>query len=217
LQQALGAVASGTASEERGKGGAQSELYSWDLESDRYETWQNQERKRYQLWRWLNFGEGRKWSEKIGIVLGENTPPTVFRNVKGEVTAEVHSVRTTQRRTQRGSVVSDLVVEIVQRRRGYLDEGVQAKKDAMDPMKFAKNDDGDFKYRAGCTLVINAATLNIRRIIRTPGTIVDDRQLKRQRDFMTGGRLQEGANAFVSPRELLNNREPFAMLHAEGE
>jgi hypothetical protein len=34
---------------------------------------------------------------------------------------------------------------------------------------------------------------------------------------MTGGRLQEGANAFDSPGELLNNREPFAMLHAEEE
>ena len=217
LQRALGAASLDVANGKTGNRGSQSELYSWDLESDRYQTWQNQERKRYQLWRWLNFGEGRKWSERIGIVLGDKAPPTVFRNAKGQVTAEVHSVRTTQRRTQRGSIVSDLVVEIVQRRRGYLDEAVQTQKDRMDPMKFAKDDDGDFKYRAGCTLIINAATLTIRRIIKTPGTIVDDRQLARQRAFMTGGRLQEGANAFDSPKELLNNREPFAMLHAEGE
>ena len=217
LQRALGAASLDVANGKTGNRGSQSELYSWDLESDRYQTWQNQERKRYQLWHWLNFGEGRKWSERIGIVLGDKAPPTVFRNAKGQVTAEVHSVRTTQRRTQRGSIVSDLVVEIVQRRRGYLDEAVQTQKDRMDPMKFAKDDDGDFKYRAGCTLIINAATLTIRRIIKTPGTIVDDRQLARQRAFMTGGRLQEGANAFDSPKELLNNREPFAMLHAEGE
>jgi hypothetical protein len=60
-------------------------------------------------------------------------------------------------------------------------------------------------------------TMEIRRVIKTEGDIADDQALARQRAFLTGGGLQESANAFAGPTELLKAHEPFAMLHAQEE
>ena len=99
-------------------------LRPWDLESDRYKTWEGVDANAAVLWSWLMKGKGRKLAPAIGIVLDEdNPPPTVFRSRTGEhrVAVEVHSVRTALRRSPRGATVTDLVVEITQRRRGYFD------------------------------------------------------------------------------------------------
>ena len=79
--------------------------------------------------------------------------------------------------------------------------------------KFSESDKGDFRYRAGCTLLLNPVTMEVRRVIRTPGTIADDAQLARVRRFLTG-ELQPG-NAFDAARAALQAREPFALLHQD--
>lgn len=203
-------------------------LKTWNLESDRYKTWEGVESNSKVVWSWLMKGDGRPLLPAFGLEVDPGSPPTVFRPRRGSSwnpgdgservpAVEVHSVRTALRRGPRGGTVSDLVVEITQRRRGYFDPEVQKRKDAGEPI--ASDDKGDFRYRAGCTLLINSITMEVRRIIRTPGTIDDDAQLERIRRFMVDGGL-EPTNAFERARETSRaeaEREPFALLHRRAE
>ena len=81
---------------------------------------------------------------------------TIYRNDWGDPSVEVHSVRTALRRDRAARSSTDLVIEVTQRRRGYFDPDEQESADrgpAFDPEQ-----DGDFKYRAGCTILIDPTT-----------------------------------------------------------
>jgi hypothetical protein len=190
-------------------------LKPWDLQGDRHQTWRDAEANAAVLWGWLMKEPDR--ARAFGIVLDEdNPPPTVFRSRRsGNVAVEVHSVRRAVRRGPRGETVSDLVVEITQRRRGYFEPEVQVAKDKLKASEFDDEDRGDFKYRAGCTLLIDAKTMEVRRVIKTHGRVDDKEQLERVRLFLTEG--SEPANAFARTRDSLRAREPFALLHRDGE
>jgi hypothetical protein len=78
---------------------------------------------------------------------------------------------------------------------------------------------GDFVYRAGCTALLDLRSGEVRYVIRTHGTIANDDELARVRNYLTG---QSGAigNAFDSSLPVsLRHRggkgrdEPFALLH----
>jgi hypothetical protein len=184
-------------------------LRGWDLDTDRFQTWLGMDQNSFVLWSWLVRGKGRDLAPAFGLVLDEaGAPRTVFRTRQG-VAVEVHSVRTAVRRTPRGSPATDLVVELTQRRRGYFEPGKQKRMDALPPGREPEKE--DFVYRAGCTLLINRNTMEVRRVIRTPGTIADNRELARMRQFLSGG--MEPANAFAPARLALGAREPFALLH----
>jgi hypothetical protein len=190
---------------------------SWDLESDRYKTWKAIDSQAAVLWNWL-MKEGNTLAPAIGLVLDEESaPPTVFRSqsTKDRVAVEVHSVRSAVRRSPRGTSVTDFVVEITQRRRGYFDPEVQKKMDKPDTI-LSPDEKGDFCYRAGCTLLLNPVTMEVRRVIRTPGNIADNAQLERVRRFKTEG-LQGTENAFDTLTKSHDCREPFALLHREYE
>jgi hypothetical protein len=188
-------------------------LRPWNLESDRYETWEGVDDNSAVLWAWL-MSRGRTLIPALGLVVDEPAPPTVYRSRSTTQPAvEVHSVRTALRRSARGATVTDLVVEITQRRRGYFDAGKQKREDAngVDPVT-----GGDFLYRAGCTLLIDPVTMGVRRVIRTAGTVNDDAQLGRVRRFLTEGGLQPD-NAFWLARDAIHALEPFALLHQYSE
>jgi hypothetical protein len=191
-------------------------LEPWNLESDRYRTWKGADHNAVALWRWLMNGKGRKLAPAIGLVLDEHAPPpTVFRSRRsGKVAVEVHSVRTALRRSPRGAPVTDLVVEITQRRRGYFNADTQLEKDRAAHHELS--DDGDFRYRAGCTLLMNPVTMEVRRVIRTPGTVADNKELERVRHFIVDGGLASG-NAFDAGPRAFHASEPFALLHRHGE
>jgi hypothetical protein len=190
-------------------------LRPWDLQGDRYQIWKDADANAAVLWGWLMKHPDR--ARVYGIVLDEDGPPaTVYRSRRSNrVAVEVHSVRRAMRRGPRGETVSDLVVEITQRRRGYFDPDEQKAKDKAAPDSFAADEKVDFKYRAGCTLLIDARTMQVRRVIRTRGTISDDDELARVRRFLTEG--SEPVNAFARARDSLRAREPFALLHRHGE
>jgi hypothetical protein len=81
----------------------------------------------------------------------------------------------------------------------------------------------DFKYRAGCTLRIDPEKTQIRRVIRTPGTVADDGELERMRRYLLDGfappnafmgvaeRFKESAERFLPPR---SSRRPMAQWSA---
>lgn len=190
-------------------------LQPWNLEGDRRRTWEGIGTNAVVLWRWLVHGRGREFAPAFGIELEpERVPATVFRSRSGGVAIEVHSVRTALRRTLRGSTLPTLVVEITQRRRGYFDPALQRCKDAEKDL--SRSEQGDFRYRSGCTLLIDPVTMQVRRVIRTPATIADDAALDRQRRFLTEGGL-EPPNAFAIARARSRTREPFALLHRDSE
>lgn len=126
-------------------------------------------------------------------------------------------MRTALRRGPRGGApVTDLVVEITQRRRGYFDRKVQEDRDRVGAVRLGDDDVFDFTYRAGCTLLIDPVTMEVRRVIRTRGTIGDNKELERMRKFLVEGGL-EPANAFAPALSAIAAREPFAMLHRESD
>ncbi|HKE84267.1 MAG TPA: hypothetical protein VKB50_10945 [Vicinamibacterales bacterium] len=195
-----------------------SNLQTWTLESDRYKTWLGVEADAAALWSWLMRGKGRKLTRVFGLVVDEdNPPPTVFRSSSSDnmISVEVHSVRRALRRSPRGETVADLVVEITQRRRGYFDPRTQEEMDAPG-RQFVPDDKGDFRYRAGCTLLMDPTTMEVRRVIRTAGTIADNAQLERVRRYITEG-VPGPSNAFSPARNAMHEREPFALLHRDQE
>lgn len=191
-------------------------LKPWDLDTDRYKTWQGIEDNAQVLWGWLVKGKGRKFAKAAGLILDEDPlRQTIYRSstqsssVVG-LAVEVHSVRMALRRTGRGAITNVLVVEITQRRRGYFDAAKQQAVDIGPPL--GEKERGDFRYRAGCTLMIDPVSMTVRRVIRTSGTIAGDAELERQRRFLVEGGL-EPSNAYESASSALKLREPFALLH----
>jgi hypothetical protein len=203
----------------------------WSLESDRYEVWKIQDQLGRKLWNWLieeGDSYGSYYSKIFGLIIEDrDAPRTVYRNGrgdhKGHPTVEVHSVRPAQRKTINGEIRTDLVVEITQRRRGYYDPAQQAKmddKEGGNREQMAGNEHGDFIFRAGATILIDLATQEIRRVIRTPGTIASDEELDRVRRFRLG-EPEPADNAFDAgiPDSfgITGGVEPFALLHQQQE
>src|SRR5262249_22911069 len=119
----------------------------WDLESDRFQTWKNVQINAVVLWKWLVNGQGKALADRGGTVIdelheGKPAPRTITRSpsLPGTLSVEVHSVRTALRRSARGAIVPDIIVEIMQRRRGYFDADKQKAMDAGPTIDDAKPD-----------------------------------------------------------------------------
>lgn len=187
------------------------------LTDDRLKIWQSSEEQKKLFWHWLMAEDLARLAPALGIVTASaGAPQTIFRSPGHPdlLAVEIHSVRTALRRDRRGRQSPDVVIEITQRRRGYFDQNQQAAKDNGAPL--SEDEKGDFLYRAGCTLLMDPIRMEIRRVIRTPGAIDSETELERLREHLLGGGL-EPTNAFAGPMAVLNAREPFALLHSEGE
>jgi hypothetical protein len=150
-----------------------------ESESNRYEVWKELDRLRESVWKWLTQGDsyGEDYAKIIGLIVNDHEAPRTVYRKGAETTLEIHSARPTLRRTVDGSVRTDLVIEATQRRRGYFDKAKQAEMDARQPHEAV--DEPDFKFRAGCTILIDPKTAEVRRIIRTPGNIASNEELER--------------------------------------
>lgn len=193
----------------------------WNLETDRFEVWKLLDPMRKQLWKWLLEGDslGRDYARLLGLEIDDAAaPPTVARGHEGPA-VEIHAVRPTLRRAASGQLTRDLVIEITQRRDGYFDRDEQLRMDTRGAGGKAPRGKPDFRYRAGATILIDPATSEIRRIIRTPGTIGDDDELDRVRRFLNGeqggsGNSFDGGQAMsLRERDSGGRDEPFALLH----
>ena len=128
----------------------------------------------------------------------------------------MHAVRPAIRRTTYGGPSTHLVVEITQRRRGYFDP---EKQEELDGGPREIDEEPDFRYRAGCTILIDPSTQKVRRVMKTAGDIADNEQLDRVRRFLLGETGKSG-NAFDAGVALslklsgpVSRDEPFALLH----
>lgn len=148
----------------------------------------------------------------IGITQDPKAQPTIHRSkLNGLPSVHVQSVRMAVRRGKRGQEEREYVVEIVQRRRGYLDDAEQAKHDASKK-ELPRRMKRDFDFRRGCTLLIDARRFEIRRVICTPGTVADDDALDSVRDFLNA-RARRSENAFDGGGEPDLVSPSFAHLH----
>jgi hypothetical protein len=191
----------------------------WNLESDRFAVWKDLERLRASLHDWLLKGDalGQDYARIFGLEIHPTKAPSTISRIQNRPAFEVHAVRPAIRRTARGMSKTDLVIEITQRRDGYFDKDEQKRMDDLPANARGERTPPDFNYRAGATILVDPATSEVRRVIRTPGTIADTNELDRVRGFL----LSEGGlpNAFDGLAPSLRRRdygareEPFALLH----
>ena len=142
------------------------------------------------------------WSDALGVYF---LPPgrlgTINRD-DGRPRVEIHSVRTTRRAGPDGQDVRQLVVEITQRRRAFLDPKDQLAADKIDK---PKDWTCDFTFRGGATLIIDLRDWQVRYVIRK--RIDDDQRLDRHRAFL--GMATDMSFTYTRGR----TDEPFALMH----
>jgi len=122
---------------------------------------------------------------------------------------QVQSVRVARRNTPEGSSVTDLVVEIIQRRRGYLDPTRQLEVD-QGAAFLSPSEHGDFTFYGGCTLLIDPSDCRIRFAITKH--VLSKSRLNLERGFRSGDSSSLRATYFGDPGHE-QPRERFALLH----
>lgn len=185
---------------------------------ERDEIWGLAERQAAKFHAWL-LDEDVTWlARALGLVVQlDGLPMTIASSSRrpDRATIEIHAVRTAMKRGKLGFFSEPhMVVVVTQWRAGFLDAAVQAAKDT-EPLGYA-DPERDFKYRAGCTLLIDPEGMKVRRVIRTPGTVADDGELNRMREYLLSGLAPSNAFQGVAGH-LGKDAEPFALLHAHGE
>jgi hypothetical protein len=179
----------------------------WSLTSDREEAWKATRTAAVQVHDWL-IGDGRPLGRCLGLALEKDAPRSIDRGRKdGLPKVEVHSVRPARRVGPDGDSRVDLVVEITQKRRGYLDPEVQARVDKgrMRPPE------PDFWFRGGCTLLVDLETREVRYSIGKG--IASDSRLDRHRRYLEGDSDGSLAATYFGDPKTRDDAEPFALLH----
>ncbi len=178
----------------------------WNTNGNRAEAYNVMRRNCAILHEWIATKLTDKQCYSLGIKLSKGI--TVFEKAMYSIRLgddnrhvfEVHSLRPCRRIGPDGQQQTDLVVELVQKRKGYFDADVQKKVDEDDTRKAYQKYQADFYFRGGCTLVIDPVTAKIRYCIRKRITSID--RLRHEREFRTShGDDHDGNN-------------PFAFLHS---
>jgi len=183
-------------------------VIKWNRALSRSEIFQLNEANRWRLWRRLSasFGMNLGLYKEFGLLPGIDrykADGTVKEKRQAPDTAfEVHSVRLARRITPDGTMTTNIIATITQRR----------------PIPFDGKDvaNGFFWFRGGATLIIDPSEGKERicyAIIKNSGS--KDR-LDRQRQ-MTIGTTQSSLRAlyFGGPNGMAGAAEPFAAMHAQ--
>ncbi len=147
----------------------------------------------------------------LGISLDRKAPASIDRDQHDRPKFEVHAVRPSYRVGPDGQSLAELVIEITQRRLGYLDPKVQKTADsASDPKSRPAP---DFIFRGGCTLIIDLKAGCIRYAVVKD--ILDEARLTQQRGFQSGiiGDQALELTFLANGSSNGHSREPFAVMH----
>ncbi len=122
---------------------------------------------------------------------------------------QIHSIRPTRRVGPDGQFISELVIEIAQRRLEFLDDERQRNNEGMFTAASTRKK-YDFIFRGGCTFIVNLDDWEVRyNVVKNIGS---KNRLQRQRDFLNGvGGQSLRATYFGTGWR----GEPFAALHRE--
>jgi len=195
---------------------------NWELTTNRNMIFKSAQKSQAIVHGWFEDPQALEAINAAGLVLNPDAPEAFYRAENRVPKFEVHSVRPARRAGPAGQTVTDLVIEMTQRRRGYLDPSVQARADSgQEP--YPKP---DFIYRGGCTLLVDPDTASVRYCIYK--RILSKNRLERMRHYLGGdGAPSLQATYFGDPRNTyfehtINPRsgadgvgafEPFALLH----
>ena len=134
----------------------------------------------------------------------------------GRPKLEANSTRLAYRVGPGGRTITDLVVEVNQERRGYLNPSKQRDADngTLDTDKYP----ADFIFRGGATMLIDVETGEVRYVIAK--NIDSNRRLNRQRQFLDSPETSMGYTYFGDSRVNYfkgddSLEEPFALLHGD--
>lgn len=109
---------------------------------------------------WKSLGLTTGVLSDMGLALDEKAPRTIDRPRQGLPVFSVDSFRLARRIGPRGEQLNDWVITISQQRRGYFDPETQTDQD-----QGKKPEPADFIFRGGCTLIVDAGTLQARYCI----------------------------------------------------
>jgi hypothetical protein len=157
---------------------------------------------------WLSHYCHPSEANELGLALGADAPWSLYRQGQ-RPTVEVHAVRLARRGRPDGGQSMHVVIEILQRRRGYLDPERQLQIDQQ--RRPSPDDPGDFTFRGGCTLLVDPATCAVRYAVTKH--ILSAKRLEQQRQFQSSNGATLRATYFGDARRGESLREPFAMLH----
>jgi hypothetical protein len=179
----------------------------WTLTTDRQKIWEQTRKSGREIHDWLLSEPARAIASNFGLVLGPDAPPSIDRDKNGLPVFEVHSVRPARRLGPDGQTLTDLVIEITQKRRGYLSPAIQQQVDKgeIPPPRC------DFWLRGGCTVLVDLDRGTVRYCIGKGMTSAS--RLAAQRKFALAS-ISPQAVYFGDPRRQ-DQAEPFAMLHRE--
>jgi hypothetical protein len=215
--------------------GSNSELAAWRISFDRRRIAETSEQlqARTNLWIRSRFGKGKRrdpngrrsvgyWAGEhtvlaaLGLAIGPDSPRSLYFGNDGRPSFQVHSVRYALRPRQDGSTIRDLVIEVVQRRRGYYDRDLQKEVDRLaeplshDDLKVKPEYRPDFIMRGGCTLLIDGETGEPRYVVAKD--ILSQERIERRRLYESGDATTALGLTFDGVRDRVVT-EPFAMLH----
>ena len=188
------------------------------VEKDRRSIFEQNCDKQRILHNWLTENATPDILEGFGLTRDPDAPPSIFRK-NGLPTLEVHSVRHAYRVGPTERTITDLVIEITQRRRGYLQFETQQ---AVDRGEFDPPE-ADFIFRGGTTLLYSPATGQIRYAVSK--RVSSNHRLEAMRRYLTRTldptlRLTYFGDSRTSYFKAANQEiplEPFALLHAYEE
>lgn len=181
----------------------------------RKEGFKQAERNRQIVWNWLMkpSPSDPQWEAALGVFFSTQSAPQNLVSSffagrdKSQPAVEVHSVRTCRRSGPDGQDLRLLVIEITQRRRGYL---VASDPTPQDSLPVA--DEGpaaDFLFRGGATLIIDLRDGTVRYVIRK--RIDDELRLQEQRNYLLFGNRSLAMTYRCAHSDEPHN--PFAMTH----
>ncbi|HSS51581.1 MAG TPA: hypothetical protein VLX28_21765 [Thermoanaerobaculia bacterium] len=135
--------------------------HGWSLSGDRQKIREDMELSATAVHQWLLSDSGRSAARLMGLSLGPSAPFSIERK-DGVPKIEVHSVRPARRQGPDGQTLTDLVIEVTQKRRGYLDPILQ---DQVDQQPVDPPPQEDFWFRGGCTLLVDLEHREVRYLI----------------------------------------------------
>jgi hypothetical protein len=189
---------------------------NWDQRTDRKVIYDTMRANCISVHDWLLSDDVRKpqngtpsLASQIGLSMDATTAPkNVSRNERNEPLAEIHKVRPLRRVGPDGQLQVDLVIEITQQRFEPIDPNDKIKIDPRRPGDLDLN--RVFKFRGGCTMIIDLATEKPRYVITK--NIDDENRLKRQRQFL-GTPSEQSLYATYFGGSLSSQSVNFAALH----
>lgn len=145
--------------------------------SDREGIFQNSRKNRGRFHGVITSTDLRKCLPALGLTMASDARASIYR--KNNLPAlEVHSIRPAYRYSETEGPMTDIVIELTQRRMGYLSEDSQKSADTGNTVGNA-----DFTFRGGCTMLVDMESGQIRYAIYKH--VDSQRRLERQRRFLS--------------------------------